>query len=166
MKLKMSNKELKRHYIIKQCVEGTLTSSQAAQCLCLSTRRIKQLKKEFKEKGAVAVIHGNARRPSPKRLDQEKREVILELRKDECLSQSNFTHFTEIINERYNLKVSYSTVHRLLTQEGYKSPKKRRKRRKIHPTRPRKPAFGMMLQADGTPHAWFGGKDKYTTRFH
>ena len=113
----MSNKELKRHYIIKQCVEGTLTSSQAAQCLCLSTRRIKQLKKEFKEKGAVAVIHENARRPSPKRLDQEKREVILELRKDECLSQSNFTHFTEILNERHNLKVSYSTVHLLLTKE-------------------------------------------------
>ena len=113
----MSNKELKRHYIIKQCVEGTLTSSQAAQYLCLSTRLIKQLKKEFKEKGAVAVIHGNARRPSPKRLDQEKREVILELRKDECLSQSNFTHFTEILNERHNLKVSYSTVYLLLTKE-------------------------------------------------
>lgn len=162
MELKMSKKELKRHYVIKQCLEGLLTSSQAAQCLCLSTRRIKQLKKEFKEKGAVAVIHGNARRPSPKRLDQEKREIILELRKDECLSQSNFTHFTEILNERYNLKVSYSTVHRLLTQEGYKSPRKRRRRRKIHPTRTRKPAFGMMLQADGSPHAWFGGKDKYT----
>ena len=134
----MSNKELKRHYIIKQCVEGTLTSSQAARCLCLSTRRIKQLKKEFKEKGAVAVIHGNARRPSPKRLDQEKREVILELRKDECLSQSNFTHFTEIINECYNLKVSYSTVHRLLTQEGYKSPKIKKKTQKNTPYKTQK----------------------------
>ena len=92
----MSNKELKRHYVIKQCVEGILTSSQAAQCLCLSTRRIKQLKKEFKEKGAVAVIHGNARRPSPKRLDQENR-----------IEQDKFpakTAVTVLLSEKHGLR--------------------------------------------------------------
>lgn len=161
MELKMSPKELKRHYVIKQCLDGVLSSSKAAQCLHVSKRRIQQLKKEFREKGAVAVIHGNARRPSPKRLDETKRQLILQLRDDDILRQSNFTHFTEIIRECYKLNVSYSTVYRLLTDAGYKSPKKRRKRRKLHPIRPRKPAMGMMLQADATPHAWFGGNEQY-----
>lgn len=161
MKLIMSDKELTRHFVIKQSLEGHLTVNQAAERLALSPRRIKQLRKEYREHGAVAVMHGNANRPSPKRIDSKRKEEILDLRKNEILSKSNFAHFTEILNDRYAIKISYSTVYRILSQEGYKSPKKRRKKRKLHPLRPRKPAFGMMLQADATPYEWFGGKQKY-----
>jgi transposase len=161
MKLEMSKQELRRHFVIKQSLEGLLTVAEAAERLSLSQRRIKQLRKEYRKHGAVAVIHGNANKPSPKKLDPKISEQILLLRDDEILGKSNFTHFTEIINERYGIEVSYSTVYRLLTGAGHKSPKKRRNKRKIHPARPRKPALGVMLQADATPYAWFGGKEKY-----
>lgn len=49
----MSKKELLKHYVIKNAVDGQLTVNQAAERLNLSTRRIKQLKKEYREKGAV-----------------------------------------------------------------------------------------------------------------
>lgn len=160
MKLYMSNQELRRHYIIRQSLEGHLTVNEAAERLDLSPRRVKQLRKEYREKGAVAVIHGNANRPSPKRLDPKTKERILSLRNDERLAKSNFAHFTEILNDRYAIDVSYSTVYRTLTAAGHKSPKKRRKKRKLHPVRPRKPALGMMLQADGSPHTWIGETEK------
>ena len=134
---------------------------QAADRLGLSQRRIKQLKKEFKEVGAVAVIHGNANRPSPKRIAQELADQVLALRETEALRQSNFTHFHEILLQRYMLEISYATVYRLLSDAGIKSPKSRRRKKKLHPSRPRKPALGMMLQADGTPFEWFGGSDKF-----
>ncbi len=42
----MSKKELLKHYIIKNSVEGQLTVNQAVERLNTSTIRIKQLKKE------------------------------------------------------------------------------------------------------------------------
>ncbi|HHX37213.1 MAG TPA: hypothetical protein GX717_04445 [Clostridiaceae bacterium] len=83
--------------------------------------------------GADAAIHGNANRPSPRRLPQDLVDKILNLRMLKTLSRSNFTHFHEILFERYNLDISYSAVYRLLTDAGIKSPKSRRKREKLHP---------------------------------
>lgn len=65
MKLQMSNKKLLKHHIIKSAIDGELTVKQVTGRLSLSQRRIKQLKKEFKEKGVIAVIHGNSTSPFP-----------------------------------------------------------------------------------------------------
>ncbi len=162
MKLEMSTKELNRHFVIKQCIDGKMNVRQAADRLKLSQRRIKQLKREFKQVGAVAVIHGNANRPSPRRLARETADKIMQLRKTAPLNLSNFTHFHEILVNRYGIEVSYSTVYRLLTKAGLKSPKSRRKKKKIHASRPRKSALGMMLQPDASPFEWFGGTVKYS----
>lgn len=162
MKLKMSNHELLKHHVIKSAVDGELTVKQAAERLNLTPRRIKQLKKEFKENGAVAVIHGNSNRTSPKKKDKSLCESVLKIRANPELSNSNFTHFREILSNFYNIDLSYSTLYRLLTENNIKSPKKRRKKKKQHPTRERKAAEGLMLQADATPFPWFGNNINYT----
>jgi len=56
--------------------------------------------------------------------------------------------------------VSYSTVHRILTDAGIKSPKKHRKR-KIHHRRKRKPQKGMLVQIDASPHEWIIGGSSF-----
>ena len=162
MKLSMSKKELLKHYVIKNSVEGQLTVNQAAERLNLSTRRIKQLKKEYREKGAVAVIHGNSLKSSPKKLSDDLKEKIVSIRKLPSLEHSNFTHFKEIIHDSYDINISYSSLYRILSEHGIKSPKKRRKRKKLHHIRERKVAEGIMLQADATPFPWFGGKINYS----
>ena len=136
--------------------------NQAAERLNLSTRRIKQLKKEYREKGAAAVIHGNSLNSSPKKLSDDLKEKIISIRKLPSLIHSNFTHFNEILFKNHDINISYSSLYRILSEHGFKSPKKRRKRKKSHPSRQRKPAEGLMLQADATPFPWFGGKTKYS----
>lgn len=158
----MSKKELLKHYVIKNSVEGQLTVNQAAERLNLSTRRIKQLKKEYREKGAAAVIHGNSLNPSPRKLSDDLKEKIISIRKLPSFIHSNFTHLNEILFNSYDINISYSSLYRILNEHGFKSPKKRRKRKKLHPSRQRKPAEGLMLQADATPFPWFGGKTKYS----
>ena len=74
---------------------------------------------------------------------------------------SNFKHFQELLKERENIDISYSALYNILRNAGIKSPKKHRKS-KLHHRRKRKSAEGMMLQADGTPFEWFGGKEKYS----
>lgn len=150
----MSKEELSRHHFIKMAVEGDMTVAQAAQRLKLSVRRIQQLKKAFRTHGASAMIHGNARKPSPRRTDPALVQEILQLRKDKTLSQSNFTHFRELLQSLYNISVSLSTLRRILVSHGFQSPKTRRSKHVVHKTRERKPAFGIMLQADASPFDW------------
>jgi len=57
--------------------------------------------------------------------------------------------------------VSYSTIYRILTNEGIKSPKKHRKR-KFHHRRKRKPQKGMLVQIDASPHEWLIGNKAFT----
>lgn len=161
MKLQMSKKELLKHHVIKSAIDGELTVKQAAERLNLTQRRIKQLKKEFKEKGAIAVIHGNSTRPSPKKTDKFTCDAILKLRATAELSNSNFTHFKEILLNNYGINISYSALYRLLNENNIKSPKKRRKKLKQHCIRERKPSEGFMLQADATPFPWFGDNVNY-----
>lgn len=146
----MSLKKLTKSHVIQHGVDGVLTVSQAALRLGLSERRIKQLKKEFRLHGPASLIHGNANRPSPKQLDPVIAKRILDLRNDSVLQNTNFM---EILEKRYGINVSYSTLHRLLTKANFKSPKSRRKKKDLHPHRERRSAFGAMLQADGTPYA-------------
>lgn len=137
-------------------VEGNMTVAQAADCLKLSTRRIKQLKKAFRTYGASAMIHGNAQRPSPKRTDQALVQEILQLRKDKALCRSNFTHFRELLLAHHDIDVPLSTLRRILISNGSQSPKTRRSKHVVHKTRERKPVLGMMLQTDASPFDWLG----------
>ncbi len=70
-------------------------------------------------------------------------------------------HFKELIEEHEGIKVSYSTIHRVLTMEGIVSPKKHRKR-KVYHRRERKPQKGMLVQIDASPpHTWIIGEKAF-----
>ena len=147
--LMLKPKDLKRATLIEACIKGQCTVKQVATVLGLSERRVKQIKKEVKENGVKSIQHGNRGR-KPK-------NTILELRSSYEYEISNFKHFEELLKEREIINISYSSLYNILKKAGIKSPKKHRKA-KLHHRRKRKAAEGMMLQADGTPFEWFGGK--------
>jgi transposase len=157
----MNKKELRKFHLIASAIEGKCTVKQVAMALDLTERRVKQLKKEMKANGAGAVIHGNRGKRPAHAVSDELSEKIISLRKTYEYELSNFTHFQELLEEHENIKLSYSALHNVLSKAKIKSPKKHKKT-KLHPRRKRKESAGMMLQADGTPHAWFGGNQKYS----
>lgn len=55
----MSTKEARRVYIMEQVLQEKLTIRLAAECLNLSERQVKRLKKGMREKGVAALMHGN-----------------------------------------------------------------------------------------------------------
>lgn len=157
----MTSKELRKFHLISAAIEGKCTVKQVAMALNLTERRVKQLKKEMKSKGAEAVIHGNRGKKPAHAISNELSETITSLKQTYEYELSNFLHFRDLLEEREGIKISYSALHNTLSQAKIKSPKKHRKP-KLHNRRKRKVSAGMMLQADGTPHAWFGGKAKYS----
>lgn len=155
----MKDSEIKKLHVITSAIEGKITVTAAAKTLNLSERRIKQLKKEVKELGAESVIHGNRGRKPAHAIDDNLAQHLIELKNSYNYREANFLHFKDLLEEHENIRISYSSLYKILTSSKIKSPKKHRKT-KVHRRRKRKVAAGMMLQADGSPHDWFGDKNK------
>ena len=66
---------------------------------------------------------------------------------------ANHTHFTELLREREGIDLSRPTVRRILTRAGIGSPRIRRSTQ-YRFRRLRMPQAGMLVQLDGSHHAW------------
>ena len=161
MKYIMSKKTLAKLTVIQGAAEGLYTVKEAARKLSLSERRIKQLKKAFREQGVKAVIHGNSARHPANYTDEHMREHIVTLKKSALYEQTNFTHFNELLAERENIQISYAALSSILKSAGITSKRKHRTEGRRFTSRRRRAAFGEMLQADATSYDWFGNGQRY-----
>ena len=150
----MSQKERQRYHLLQMVIEGKTTLKEASRLMRVSYRQAKRLKRKLISEGAKGLIHGNRGRPSPRALNSELADKILDL---SLTTYTNFndTHFTEKLKEEEGITVGRDTVRRLRRTNGIK-PKRRRRPKRHFKQRPRKPQEGMMVLWDGSPHRWFG----------
>lgn len=156
----MNKQEEFKANIIKSCVEGKMTVKAAALRLKLSERHVKSLKKKYREEGACSILHGNCGRQPKHTISVETRQEILEIRALPEFSTVNTLHFLEILEDKYNIKVSYYFLYNFFKENGIKSSKQHRKAKK-HNRRKRKDYFGELLQADATSHQFFENDSEY-----
>jgi transposase len=150
----MTKQEMKKLRVIDSVISRSISISEAAGLLGLSERQVFRLKKGVLEEGAAFIIHKNkGRKPAHAISDAIKKEVIT-LRQSDSYRDANFAHFKELLEQRECINLSYSSVHRILSDAGICSPKKKRKA-KAHHRRKRKEKEGLMVQIDASPHAWF-----------
>lgn len=155
----MNQKQLHRYEVILRTIDGSLTIEDAAASLNLSTRQIKRIKKEVISDGPAALIHKNSLRTPSNAISDDIVQKIISLKNSDMFLSCNFAHFNEILEEVYDISISYSTLYSILKSNGIDSPKTRR-RFKPHRRRARKPQAGLLLQVDATPFAWFKGNRK------
>ena len=160
----MSRKQLNRFDVLSKANAGFITVREASEALGLSERQVKRLKKKVREDGADGVIHGNTGKLPSNKISDETRVEILRLRKLPEYTNSNFLHFTEILERDHGIVVSHMSVCAILKSAGIRPPKTKR-RKKPHRRRNRRAQAGLLLQADATPHVWFKG-DKKTYALH
>ena len=72
----------------------------------------------------------------------------------------NFLHFRDILQEEFDIKLSYTAIYSILTKSGKESPKKKRVKKK-HSRRQQKKRAGELVQIDATPYPWFGNGINY-----
>lgn len=150
----VNQKEIHRAHVLKQVVDGQLSLMDAVPILGVEYRQAKRLKKAFIEGGLAALAHGNRGKKPPNALPDSLKDTVLELREQKYFD-FNDCHFTEKLCEKEKIQVCRETVRQWLRGSGVKP--KRRRRAPVHRSRrPRKPRTGLMLQWDGSPHAWFG----------
>jgi transposase len=157
----LSQKELQRVAVISRCVKGKLACARAAGLLCLSVRQIKRLKKRMREDGEAALAHANRGRPSHRRLPAAVIERVLRLARG-TYAGFNDHHLCEKLVEREGIALSRETLRRLLRQQGFGSPRKRRapahRQRRV-----RSAQLGELVQLDGSPHDWLEGRGPQLT---
>lgn len=159
MRIVMNNKEELKTAVIECCINGTMTVKQAADRLNFSERYIKKLKARYKKFGASSMLHGNCGRQPKHTINANIKSRILEIWSQPEFEECNFTHFQEILEEDYNIYISYTPLYNLLKSKGFKSPRKHKKL-KVHNRRQERPSEGELLQVDGTPHQFFYGDEK------
>ena len=156
----MSQKQINRYVVIQKSLEGAISVKEAATALNLSNRQVIRLRKGVKENGPAALIHKNqGRRPAHAITDSLKKRIV-DLKMSDKYRNANFKHFQELLERNESITVSYSLLHRVLTEANIQSPKKRR-RFKPHRRRTRKPQEGLLIQMDASPFEWFGDRKKY-----
>jgi len=156
----LNDKQINRYRVLSNVIEGNLKACDAAKNLNLSERQVYRLIKGVNKEGVTSLIHKNSNKKPSHTFDDEFKQHILSLRSFERYKDSNFTHFRELLEERESISISYNALYTLLTSNGFKSPKKRRKS-KNHNRRKRKSKAGMLIQIDATPFEWFGDSVKY-----
>lgn len=159
MRTVMNDKEELKKAVIECCINGTMTIKQAADRLDFSERYVKELKARYKKYGASSMLHGNCGRQPKHTINADIKSKILEIWKQPEFEECNFTHFQEILEEDYDIHISYTPLYNLLKSKGFKSPRKHKKA-KLHNRRQERASEGELLQVDGTPHQFFYGDEK------
>jgi transposase len=150
----MSQKEARRPGLVQAAVAGTITTAAGAHALKMSLRQFRRLKARYRADGVRGLVHRLRGRPSPRLLDVEVRDRVLELSQT-TYRDFNDCHATEKLRELEGLAVSRSTVRRL--RRGHGLPPKRRRRPPQHRARrPRRPTMGSLVLVDGSEFDWLG----------
>lgn len=155
----LSMKEALELAVLRDVMEKRLTLEEACERLKIERTTLWRRRKRFAESGAKGLAHRLRGRVGNRKADAKVREAVCKLYSNEYQAHGfNVTHFYEQAHKDFPKSVSYSAVWRWLRAENLVTP--RRRGRRHHSRRPRKEAFGEMLQMDTSIHDWFRTGEK------
>lgn len=159
--LTLSAKEQNRLQILNGVLEHHWSMQEAAPLLGVSERQGWRLLAAYRKEGARGLAHKNRGQIPPNATPEAIQQRVVSLAQ-ERYPRVNHTHLTEILAEREGLTLSRPTVRRILVREGLCSPRQRRPPQH-RCRRQRMPQEGMLLQLDGSPHAWLEDRGPWLT---
>jgi hypothetical protein len=139
--------------VLTRLLAGAIDVPTAAGLLGYSPRHIRRLRTRFQQEGMETVLHGNQGRAPTNRTDPARVDRICSLAgPDGKYHDFNICHLHDLLDEHEQIEIGRSTLDRLLRQNGLRQaahpPSVHRRRRT------RRSAEGMLVQMDGSPHAW------------
>ena len=126
--LKLKRLEKKKLRVINKLIAGEINGPMAAKKLKITTRQVRNLKRQVLNEGESGVIHKNRYNKPVNTYDPELRTEIAHIYRVEFRG-TNFTEFAKIMQER-GFDVSRSTIYNILRQNRIRSPQRKKKKRK------------------------------------
>jgi len=189
-KVNLNTLEMNKYLIIKNLVDNNGNKKRAAVKLQLSIRQINRLINIYKTQSKEGFAHKNRGKSSFKATSIKTKNLIIDLYKTKY-ENSNIKHFRELLELNENIKLSYTTIYKILRKTHLLSPlvhrqtiryekkliiesKKLNEHQKdlivrnniksrydSHSRVPRAKYFGECLEMDACKDSWFG--DSKTT---
>ena len=150
--LTLSPREQTRLQALNRVLEGKVKVREAALTMGVSERHAWRLLARYRAEGAAGLAHGNRGRAPARKTSPDVESKVVELAQGRYKG-FNHCHLTDMLAEQEELSVSRPTVRRILKRHGLTTPRRRRAPRH-RSRRERYPQEGMLLQIDGSPHAW------------
>ncbi len=148
----LNQREQARLQVLNSVMEYQLPRSQAAELLGITELQLRRVLAAYRRDGAAALVHGNRGRQPNNTIPEEVASAVVILA-SEKYAGFNHSHLAEALAEREDIHLSRQTVSRLLNRHGL--PSARRHRPPKHRVRrERMPQEGMLVQIDGSHHAW------------
>ncbi|RBR29722.1 hypothetical protein EB18_01199 [Enterococcus cecorum] len=104
--------ELKKYKVIKLVSEGRKSKKRAAVELNLTIRHINRLLNAYRKEGKEAFSHGNRNKSVKHAVPQEVKQKIINIYQALPVPM-NFVHFTEHLEERYQIVYSDTTIRKI-----------------------------------------------------
>lgn len=153
-KITMNKKERNQLRIFGQIKAKTMIQRQAARELGVSPRQIRRKYKRWLQQGDRGLIHLNRGVPSKQKWSGEAEAI--DLLKKPCYAGFGPTFAAEKLEELHKIKVSVETLRKAMVRADLWTA--RRSRPKHRRWRESREHFGMLIQMDGSDHAWFEGR--------
>jgi len=152
--LRLSLRDRDRLVVLRQVAEGVLRPCRAAERLGVSRRHFRRLRRRFEAEGDVAVIHRARGRPSNHRIPEAIRQRVLERAGEKLFQDFGPTLLAEHLSRDPEIgPLNAHTLRHWLIEAGqWKTRLQGARHRKA---RPRRAAFGELVQLDVSDHAWF-----------
>jgi transposase len=150
--LTLNTKEQNRLQILNGVLEQHWSMHEAAPLLGVSERQGWRLLAAYRGEGARGLAHKNRGRIPPNTTPEAIQQQVVALAQERSRG-INHPHLTELLAEQEGLRLSRPTVRRVLVRAGLSSPGQRRLPQH-RCRRQRMPQEGMLLQLDGSHHAW------------
>lgn len=127
--VKLTKDEKKKLKVIKRLLAGEFNGTKASQMLKITTRQVRNLKRQVLNEGDEGVVHKNKYNKPANTYDEEIRQSIAKLYRKEYKGV-NFTEFAKEIQDKYEFEQSRSTIYNILREKHIRSPQRKKNMRK------------------------------------
>lgn len=156
-RIAMSQEERDHLDWLKRVKSGSMTQREAAQKMGVSDRWVRMLLKRMSKHGDAVVVHGLRGRVSNRKLATETQRQALAILKQPDWHDFGPTFAAEQLAKLHQIEVGKETLRGWMIEAGLWKPKLRRLQ-EVHCWRPRRSAFGELVQWDTSEHDWLEGR--------
>lgn len=115
--------------IIKRVADGHITKNTAAVKIGCTVRHVNRLLITYRTKGKAGFLHGNTGRKPAHSFSEELKQEIVSLYNRKYWD-TNFTHCCELLERNDSIRISPSSLRKILYNEFVLSPRANRRTRK------------------------------------
>ncbi len=156
-RIEMSQEERDKLEWLKRAKDGLISQREAANKMGVSDRWVRKLLKVMKKRGDGVVVHGLRGRASNRKIATQTQKRAIQLLQQPDWHDFGPTYASEQLAKRHGIELSDETLRKWMIEAGLWKPGARRLE-EVHCWRPRRSAFGELVQWDTSEHDWLEGR--------